>query len=287
LAAKLLGRRCIVEVGDPQATLYAAQDRSLAAVLAGRTIDLTVGAVADGVVLRGRGLVEAFALRCPWTVITDGVDAARFAPRDARGIRARLGFAADTLVVGVVGSITWSPHRSWCYGAEIVDTLGYLKEHNVRGLIVGDGSGLEPLRRRAAERGVADRVVFTGRVSHDEVPEMLAAMDVCVSTQTDDPIGRGRTTAKLPEYMAADRFILATRVGEAARLLPEEMLIDYGGTSDATYAPRLAARLLDFAIIPRSSRPPAGTRAIAMARFDYSSIVERWESFVLQVGVPN
>ena len=49
---------------------------------------------------------------------------------------------------------------------------------------------------------------------------MAAAIDVCLSTQTNDVIGNVRTTGKLPLYLAAGRFVLASRVGEAARVLP-------------------------------------------------------------------
>ena len=43
--------------------------------------------------------------------------------------------------------------------------------------------------------------------------------------------------------MAAERFILASRVGEAALLLPEPMLVDFHGAVDADYPARLAQRL--------------------------------------------
>jgi hypothetical protein len=51
-------------------------------------------------------------------------------------------------------------------------------------------------------------------------------MDICLSTQTNDVVGWVRTTGKLPLYLAAGRYVLASRVGEAARVLPEEMLVD-------------------------------------------------------------
>jgi hypothetical protein len=68
-------------------------------------------------------------------------------------------------------------------------------------------------------------------------------MDVALSTQTNNLPGQVRTTGKLPEYMAAERFILASRVGEAALLLPELMLLDYDGEVDNGYPDRLAKRV--------------------------------------------
>src|SRR5438105_1407669 len=43
--------------------------------------------------------------------------------------------------------------------------------------------------------------------------------------------------------MATERFILASKVGEAARLLPDSMLIEYHGEMDSEYPQRLAKRI--------------------------------------------
>jgi hypothetical protein len=88
--------------------------------------------------------------------------------------------------------------------------------------------------------------VFCGRIPYPEVPLYLRVLDVALSTQTNNLPGRVRTTGKLPEYMAAERFILASRVGEAARLLPEVMLLDYAGAVDAAYPERLATRVREI-----------------------------------------
>jgi hypothetical protein len=86
-------------------------------------------------------------------------------------------------------------------------------------------------------------MVFTGRIPYDDVPLYLRMMDIALSTQTNNLPGQVRTTGKLPEYMAAERFILASRVGEAALLLPEVMLVDYEGELDSAYPSRLAQRI--------------------------------------------
>ena len=162
---------------------------------------------------------------------------------------------------------------------EIVNALPSLSE-KVEALIVGDGDGLEHLRSRATTLGVSERVHLVGRVDHSTVPEYIQAMDICVSTQTDDAVGRGRTTAKLPEYLACDRFVLSTRVGEAARLLPDEMLISYEGSFDPAYPRRLAGRIARA--LPRASqiRKSGGTVNIAVAQFDYAMLANRWEAFL-------
>ena len=89
-------------------------------------------------------------------------------------------------------------------------------------------------------------MVFTGRVNYDELPRYLNLMDVCISTQSNDPVGQVRTSGKLPLYLACGRFVLATDVGEAARVLPREMLVTYNGANDPDYPARLVERLREL-----------------------------------------
>jgi glycosyltransferase involved in cell wall biosynthesis len=118
-----------------------------------------------------------------------------------------------------------------------------LSDLPVRGVLVGDGDGLERLRAHATSRGVIERITFAGRVPYSELRSWLHSFDVALSTQTNDLPGQVRTTGKLPLYLACGCFVLASRVGEAARVLPPEMLVDYEGKRDPHYPARAAAHL--------------------------------------------
>lgn len=279
LAGRLAQKVVVVEVGDPQAPLYRAQRRSRAACATGAVIDALVVRHADALVLRGRGLAETLGVRVPWIELPDGVDVGRFHPGLGEQARARLGVPDDALLVGVVGSLA-GRREGVGYGWDVVEALGLLAEEPVWALVVGGGPGLEPLRRRASALGVADRFLTTGNVPHDEVAAYVAAADVCVSTQTNDPVGQGRTTAKLPEYLACDRYVVATAVGAAADVLPDEMLLPYQGAYDPGYSVRLAARLAE--LVPRrfELRRGAGTRAIAVERYSYPALARRLSVFL-------
>jgi glycosyltransferase involved in cell wall biosynthesis len=154
-------------------------------------------------------------------------------------LRTQLGLGGK-FVAGMMGSLVHSPRLDICYGWDLVDALALLPEPAVQGLIIGDGPGRRWLEMRALEKGVLTRLTFCGRVPYEKVPLYLRLLDVALSTQTNNLPGQVRTTGKLPEYMAAGRYILASRVGEAASLLPEEMLLDYEGEVDTLY-PRLLA----------------------------------------------
>jgi len=73
-----------------------------------------------------------------------------------------------TFVIGVVGSLIFSRRLRVSYGWDLIEALTHTIPEVVA-LIVGDGSGLEPLRMRARELGISDRCRFVGRVPSELV----------------------------------------------------------------------------------------------------------------------
>src|SRR4029079_2086776 len=185
---------------------------------------------------------------------------------------------------GLVGSHVWNPTLGIAYGWDLIEMLAHLRDLPVRGLLVGDGSGIEHLRERARVLGVQHRVVFAGRRPLAELPEILSACDVCLSTQSNDIPGNVRTTGKLPLYLACGRYVLASRVGEAARVLPGEMLVPYEGTVDKGYPSRLAERVRALAAAPGRLSLGAGGVAIARQHFDYDMLAGRLETVLTRVA---
>ncbi|MFZ4647552.1 MAG: glycosyltransferase [Gemmataceae bacterium] len=220
------GTPWIVDTGDAIVALGKALGRGPLAMFATRVLELFALRASSGVVVRGSYHKELLARRgITATFIPDGVDLEQFAPPKDQKPKS----PKDPLVIGMVGSVVWSPVRESCYGWELVEIVKQLQgtiDRPVRGIMVGDGSGLPRLKERCQELGIEGLVEFAGRVPYAELPGWLHRMDICLSTQTNDVVGWVRTTGKLPLYLAAGRFVLASRVGEAARVLPEEMLVD-------------------------------------------------------------
>ena len=231
---------------------------------------------ADHVVVRGT-LLRELALRAGAkgvTFVPDGVDVHHYRPLDARALRVSLG-AERRFTVGVLGNLHWDARRQWCYGVELIEALSRLQATPLIGLVIGNGSGLPRLQQLARERGIVDGVRFLGYKPHTSLPQYINAMDVCLSTQTNDIVGQVRTTAKLPVYLACGRFVLASRVGEAARILPEEMLVEYVGSFDPMYPSRLAERIEQILKEPELLALGQRGRVIAEAEFDYGILVPR------------
>jgi glycosyltransferase involved in cell wall biosynthesis len=268
----------VIDTGDAITALArSGGERGPLALAATAILERFSTRAADSLVVRGnyhRTLLAEKGIEA--TFIPDGVDLSQFAPVDGAPMRRALGLG-DSLVVGLVGASIWSPALNLTYGWDLVEALALVRDFPVRGLLVGDGSGIERLRARADALGVADRLVLAGRRPLAELPSLLAACDVCLSTQTNDIPGNVRTTGKLPLYLASGRYVLASRVGEAARVLPDEMLVPYHGVVDREYPSRLAERIRELAA--HRERLAAGLDGVALARqhFDYDRLAPRVE----------
>jgi glycosyltransferase involved in cell wall biosynthesis len=270
----MTGTPFVLDTGDAVVALGRVLGRSPAGLAATRALEAYAHRAAAAVVVRGtyhKELLAREGIRAE--VIPDGVAVAQFAPPTAP-----VRDLATPLVIGLVGSSVWIPSRQTCYGWELVEMLALLKGkllRPVRGVLIGDGSGIPVLRRRCAELGLEGEIEFAGLVPYAELPARLQTFDICLSTQTNDVIGNVRTTGKLPLYLAAGRFILASRVGEAPRVLPADMLVSFAGETDPDYPAKLAARVAELVGNGTDFSFRADCVATARECFDYDRLALR------------
>jgi glycosyltransferase involved in cell wall biosynthesis len=274
--ARRHGARVVLDTGDAIGALTRSTGQLGAVGAAGAPwLERLAYATADTIVVRSVGLaqhVRSMSDR-PVLVVPDGYDPEAAHAIDGGAERRRWTFAEDETVVGVVGSAHWNARLRWCYGRDVVEAVAAVRRRDVRGLVLVRGDGLPHLQALARERGVSDRVVFDDPGSPAETWHRLAAMDVALSTQTNDLVGQSRTTGKLVQYMAAGRYVLASRVGAAASLLPPQMLVDYHGAWDEGYFGRLAERVT--ALPDRRALAEQGGRLRDLAEpFAYPNLVE-------------
>jgi glycosyltransferase involved in cell wall biosynthesis len=273
------GTPFIVDTGDDIVALGRALGRSGLSLMATQWLERYSLRRAACVVVRGSKHLEKLSVRgIRAEFVPDGVDVEQFAPPSHLPPRD----LDQPLTVGLIGSSIWIPTRT-CYGWELVELIRLLSDRldrRVRGVMVGDGSGIEHLKRRSAELGISDRMSFLGRVSYDQLPALLHTFDICLSTQTNDEIGQVRTTGKLPLYLAAGRFVLASRVGEAARVLPPEMLVSAEGNMATEYPQRLADRIVALLHELRPHRLQHRCIELADKNFAYDRLAQRLQNLV-------
>lgn len=117
-----------------------------------------------------------------------------FTPQQREQARARLGLE-DSVVCGYLGAfVPWHAIDRFVY--RIAEDLS--SHPRLKLLLVGDGATFDRVREFVVERGLQSRVVLTGRVPHDEVPALLAAMDLAVLPNAGDYT----SPVKLFEFMA-------------------------------------------------------------------------------------
>jgi glycosyltransferase involved in cell wall biosynthesis len=178
----------------------------------------------------------------PSWVVYNGLDPAEFAPEgDSQAVRAELGLAADTQVVGCVGRLVpWKGQRVFLRALARV-AVGHPR---LRALIVGAPEpGGEGYARELAELartlGLGARVTFLG--FRADVLRLLAAMDVLVHASTDpEPFGR-----VLIEGMAAGKVVIGTDAGAVPEIIEDGvtgMLVPVGDEGAMAQA---IARALD------------------------------------------
>lgn len=272
VAKLLVGTPLCVDTGDAIYELAKATGRGPVGLLLTKGLEWIGHHASDRLIVRSHFHQEWLAARgLHAAVIPDGVDVKQFSCVPDPALRRRLGLEGFH-TVGILGSLTWNPRTNSCYGMEVLEVLRRLPDLAIKGVIIGDGDGRNKLERWAESHGIADRVVFLGRLPYEELPAALSTIDVCVSTQTDDLPGRVRTTGKLPLYLAAGRNVLATAVGEAVRVLPSEFLIAYRGSWDETYPARLAVA------VERTLKHPldaAKLTALAEQHFSYDRLAQQ------------
>lgn len=151
------------------------------------------------------------------TVVPNAVDIAAFEPGGLPddALRARLGLDGAT-VIGFIGSF---------YAYEGLDLLlealpRLLPVHpQLRVLLVGGGPQEEALRAQARALGIADKVVFTGRVPHADVPRYYDLVDALVYPRHSMRLTELVTPLKPLEAMAQGRVMVASDVGGHRELI--------------------------------------------------------------------
>lgn len=165
------------------------------------------------------------------TVLHNAADPERFRPElDGSSWRRRLGIAETELVVGFVGSFA-----SWHGVGRLVDAAvdPLLQSLPLRFLLVGGtpgSSAVRALEARIRQVRQESRVLLAGRIPHESIPDLMAAIDIAVMPWTNEY----GSPLKLFEYMAMGKAILAPDRPVIREILkPEEQALLVGESAGA------------------------------------------------------
>lgn len=114
---------------------------------------------------------------------------------------------------------------------------------DIRLIVIGDGDARPLLAADLAARGLTDCVTFTGRVAPDQVPSLLADVDICVDPAPATDVNKRSTMTKVAEYMALAKPVVAYDLLETRRTAEDAaLLVPPGDVDGFASAIRLLAR---------------------------------------------
>jgi glycosyltransferase involved in cell wall biosynthesis len=210
--------------------------------------------------------LEARGVRAEKIVVNpNGVDVERFRPGvGGAQTRRELGIDEHEVLVGFVG--TFGP---WHGVEKLAAAIKTLPENlRARFLMVGSGSLRAEVEQQLEAETRARRVIFTGTVGHERVPQLLDACDVLVAPHvplTDGSEFFGSPT-KIFEYMAMGKGIVASRLGQIGEVLVDEetaLLVGPGNVDE------LAAAIVKL-VEDQTLRERLGLRAREVAEREYT-----------------
>lgn len=204
--------------------------------------------------------------------MSEGTDTEAWRPIVDSTLRIKYGIPNDALVIGTIGTAVWGVSGHY-FGREIVDVLSKTDHENIYGVILPSStSSKEAIQSLVDESKLLiknpGRFMIISGVERNSVPRYLSMFDICISTQVNSVSGEMRTTAKLPDYMACGKYVLASKIGDARRYLPDEMLVVH----DVNYYNNLRLKIEEINLNRERLKLGLDGVAIAKNNFDYRKI---------------
>jgi len=182
---------------------------------------------------------------------------------DAAQARAELGIRDGEILFGVFGRLQrWKGQDVFVEAAaEVARRVPQARLAIVGGSVFGlEPEFLEGLRRRAAELGLGDRLIFTG--FRKDVARLMAACDVvCHTTRVAEPFGM-----VVIEAMALGRPVIATRGGGPSEIIDP----DVSGVLVPPEDPRALAAAMAALAEDAGRRQAIGARGAARVRESFT-----------------
>jgi teichuronic acid biosynthesis glycosyltransferase TuaC len=140
------------------------------------------------------------------TVMPNGVNVERFAPRDRAACRRELGLPEAPFLFLFVGTLRTIKGLTTLLQA--FRALPEMQRRRARLVLIGEGELEEDLRGRIERFGMAEQVSLLPPVPHTEIPRWVGACDCLVLPSTMEGYPN-----VLVEALAAERPVIASRVG--------------------------------------------------------------------------
>lgn len=142
------------------------------------------------------------------SVIPAGVDLEKFNPQvNGSLIREKYGIKKDDILLFFMG---------WIYEfsgmKEVAESISTTGNEHFKLMVVGEGDLFKPLLKMKTEKNLDGRLILTGKIPFEEVPEHIAAADVCLLPAYKNEIMMNIVPIKIYEYMAVGKPVISTNL---------------------------------------------------------------------------
>jgi len=156
------------------------------------------------------------------TVLQSSVDPDFFTPeKDGTYIREKFGLN-DNFVCGFAGTF-----GNWHGVDTIAESINYIVEQipNAKVFLIGDGPLRPEIERIIDANNSRENVIITGMIEFAEMPNYMAACDVLLTPckNNDDNSAFFNSPLKLYEYMAMEKPIVASFIGQQAEVIEDKV----------------------------------------------------------------
>ncbi len=157
-------------------------------------------------------------------ILRAGIDINRFDPvNKGDTIRQHYGLTKEDIVLFFMG---------WLYQfsglKEVASQLARIDNPNFKLLIVGEGDAYEAIQQIREKHNLKDRIILTGKRPYQEIPEFIAASDICLlPSYPEEKIMQDIVPIKMYEYMAMKKPVIATRLPGVMREFGEDNGVVY------------------------------------------------------------
>jgi glycosyltransferase involved in cell wall biosynthesis len=218
--AKLKRSRFVVEVRDLWPAIFVELGilTNRMVIRALERLEMAAYRAADAVVVVSEGFKANIAARGiaegKIHVIPNGVDLTRFSRRlPNQEIRARLGATEGEAVVLYIGA------HGLSHGLEsVAECAARVQDDPIHFAFVGEGAAKRKLLERVTQLHLTNVTTLPG-VPSEEVPDIVAAADICLVPLRDVPLFATFIPSKMFEFMAAEKPIIGSVRGEPAEIL--------------------------------------------------------------------
>ncbi len=154
--------------------------------------------------------------------LPNGVDLQRFKAfmsGQENALRSQCDLTPDQKIVLYLGSLSLASHAVDL----LIEAFSIVRAGapEARLLIVGGGEDNQALSTQVQQAGLAEHVIFTGRVPPDQAATYYHLADVSVDPVRDDAAARGRSPLKMFESWACEVPFVTSDVGDRCKLLGE------------------------------------------------------------------